>query len=159
VLSLVRLCRADCSLWFQEAGIHNAAAQYQRTSEAGLAGINAERAAFALVNRELEACTPGPSRVRALGRNHTLWAILVQDLSLAENRLPEGIKTELMGLGLWSMRYSTLALLKDLPLDPVIDVNRNVAEGLQAQGSPLPATAGVAYRAAAPATLGAPISV
>ncbi len=95
-----------------------------------------------------------------MGRNHTLWAILVQDLSLAENRLPDGIKSELMGLGLWSMRYSTLALLKDLPLDPVIDVNRNVADGLEAQGTSLPAAAaGVTDRAAAPATLGAPISV
>jgi flagellar protein FlaF len=81
----------------------------------------------------LAACTEGVSRIRALGRNHTLWSLLVKDLALGENRLPEGLKFELVRLGLWSMRYSTLAILKNLSLQPVITVNRNVMEGLQAQ--------------------------
>lgn len=98
-----------------------------------MSSSDAERAAFALVNRELEASTPGSTRVRALGRNHLLWSILVQDLSLAENRMPDGIKAQLISLGLWSMRYSTLALLKDIPLEPLIEVNRNVSEGLVAR--------------------------
>ena len=71
--------------------------------------------------------------MRAVGRNHTLWSLLLKDLALAENRLPENIKTGLINLGLWSMRYSTLALLKDLSLQPMIDVNRNVLDGLLAQ--------------------------
>jgi len=139
--------------------MRNAAAQYQKTSEAGLAGINAERAAFALVNRELEACSPGPTRVKALGRNHLLWSILVQDLSLAENSLPESIKGQLLGLGLWAMRYSTLALLKDLPVEPLIDVNRNVAEGLQAQTATRAAASGTPDRASPLPGFTAPISV
>ena len=100
----------------------------------GLSGHDAERAAFTLINRDLASATPGPTRVRALGRNHTLWATLVQDLSLAENQMPEGIKGGLINLGLWAMRYSTIALLKDLPIEPLIEVNRNVLEGLIAQG-------------------------
>jgi len=95
--------------------------------------------------------------VRALGRNHQLWSILVQDLSLAENRLPDGIKAELIRLGLWAMRYSTLALLQDLPIGPLIEVNINVADGLQAQGTP--PHNGVAHRASPSCLLGAPISV
>jgi flagellar protein FlaF len=87
-----------------------------------------------MVIRELENCTPGASRVRALGRNHTLWCILVQDLSLTENRMPEGLKRQLISLGLWSMRYSTLATLKDLPIAPLLEVNRNIVSGLAAQG-------------------------
>lgn len=98
-----------------------------------MSGPDAERAAFTLIIRELHACTPGVTRVRALGRNHTLWSLLVQDLSLAENRLPEGIKAQLISLGLWAMRYSTLALLKDLPIEPLISVNQNVVDGLLAQ--------------------------
>ena len=88
-----------------------------------------------MVIRDLENCTPGPSRIRALGRNHTLWSILVQDLSLVENRMPEGIKTQLISLGLWSMRYSTLATLKDMPIGPLLEVNRNIVAGLAAQGA------------------------
>ena len=88
-----------------------------------------------MVNRELEICTPGPSRTRAIGRNHNLWSLLVKDLSLAENRLPEPVKAQLIGLGLWSMRYSTLALLQDLPVAPLVAVNTNVLEGLMAQAT------------------------
>ena len=47
--------------------------------------------------------------------------------------MPEGIKTQLISLGLWSMRYSTLATLKDLPITPLLDVNRNIVSGLAAQ--------------------------
>jgi flagellar protein FlaF len=112
-----------------------------------------------MVNRELEACTPGPSRVRALGRNHLLWSILVKDLSLAENALPDGIKAQLVGLGFWSMRYSTLAILKDLPLEPLLEVNRNVVEGLQAQGaSPPSPPADTPSRTIRAGSLQAPIS-
>ena len=92
-----------------------------------------ECAAFRSVTHELETSTPGTLRVRAVGRNHTLWSLLLKDLALAENRLPDSIKTGLINLGLWSMRYSTLALLKDLSLQPLIDVNRNVLDGLLAQ--------------------------
>jgi len=72
-------------------------------------------------------------RVRALGRNHALWSLLVKDLALSDNQLPEGIKAQLIELGLWSMRYSTLAILQNLSAAPLIDVNRNVMEGLLAQ--------------------------
>jgi flagellar protein FlaF len=54
--------------------------------------------------------------------------------------LPEGIKANLIRLGLWSMRYSTLAMLRDLSVQPLIDVNRNVLEGLLAQQSTSAAT-------------------
>jgi flagellar protein FlaF len=113
--------------------MRNAVAQYQKASDVGRAGTDAERAAFTMIIQELETCTTGASRVRALGRNHTLWSTLVQDLSLAENRLPDGIKSQLISLGLWAMRYSTIAMLKDLPVEPLLTVNRHVAQGLAAQ--------------------------
>ncbi len=119
-----------------EATIRNAAAIYQRTSEAGVSGRDTECAAFSMVNRDLGSCTNGPSRVRALGRNHALWSLLLKDLALAENRLPQDLKTQLIGLAFWSMRYSTLAMSKPLPADPLIEVNQNVVEGLLAQTGP-----------------------
>lgn len=87
-----------------------------------------------MVNRELATATEGAPRLRALGRNHALWSILVKDLALAENHMPNALKTELIELGLWSMRYSTIAILQDLPAQPLIEVNRNIVEGLLAQG-------------------------
>ena len=118
-----------------EDHIRNPAAQYQRTSEAGISGRDTECAAFNMVNRELASAVDVNARVRALGRNHTLWSILVKDLALAENSLPDALKSELIGLGLWSMRYSTLAMLKQLSPGPLIEVNRNVVDGLLAKNS------------------------
>jgi hypothetical protein len=46
-----------------------------------------------------------------------------------------------MSLGLWAMRYSTFALLNDVKLAPLIEVNRNVSAGIAAQqhsATPLP---------------------
>jgi flagellar protein FlaF len=57
-------------------------------------------------------------------------------MAVASNRLPDGLKTELIQLGAWSMRYSTLAILNNLPVDPLIAVNRNIAEGLTQQKQP-----------------------
>ncbi len=76
--------------------------------------------------------------MRALGRNHELWSLLTRDLALDANLLPAPLKSQLLALAAWSMRYSTLALLQDLSLDPLIDINRSVAEGLAAQSAQAP---------------------
>ena len=93
-----------------------------------------------MVNRDLAACTEGIPRTRAIGRNHTLWSILVRDLAVADNQMPDGLKAQLISLGLWSMRYSTIALLRDLPVDPLIEVNTNVLEGLLGQNTQIVAS-------------------
>lgn len=93
-------------------------------------------AAFGAVIRNLQEAPPGPARIRALGNNHDLWSALVKDMAVASNRLPEALKTELIQLGAWSMRYSTLAILNGLPVEPLIAVNQNVADGIAQQKQP-----------------------
>ncbi len=90
-------------------------------------------AAFASVIRDLEESDTATKRIRSLGRNHNLWSTLVKDLALESNRLPADVKLQLLGLGTWSMQYSTRAILQDLPIQPLIDVNRNIADGLAMQ--------------------------
>ena len=92
-----------------------------------------ELAAFAVITRSLEDAADDAARIRALGRNHGLWSTLVKDLAMAENALPAGLKAELVALGTWSMHYSTLAILRKLSVQPLIDVNRNIADGLASQ--------------------------
>jgi flagellar protein FlaF len=92
-----------------------------------------EIAAFSAVNRMLQSAADETARIRALGRNHDLWSILVKDLALEGNRLPEPLKTQLISLGLWAMRYSVLATLNKLSVEPLVEVNRNIAEGLALQ--------------------------
>jgi flagellar protein FlaF len=61
--------------------------------------------------------------------------MLVKDLGRASNGLPDALKQQLISLGLWAMRYSTLAILQKLPVAPLLDVNRNIMEGLMMQAS------------------------
>ena len=92
-----------------------------------------EIAAFRTVIRALENTDNEDSRIRAIGRNHDLWSTLVKDLAMEGNSLEASLKTQLVGLGLWSMRYSTLAILQKLPIEPLIEVNRNILDGLTLQ--------------------------
>ena len=109
------------------------AARYRAASETSLSALDTEVAAFSAVIRALETIDTESSRIRALGRCHTLWSILVKDLALSSNQMPEALKAQLINLGQWAMSYSTLAILKKLPVEPLLDVNRNIVAGLTAQ--------------------------
>lgn len=73
------------------------------------------------------------TRISALFNNQRLWSAIVKDLALETNQLPAELKRNLTELGVWAMQYSTRAMSEDLPLDPLINVNRDMIEGLQAQ--------------------------
>ena len=124
----------------EEAIIQSGAARYREASRQAVPARETEIAAFGAVNRMLESARDEPERIRALGKNHDLWSILVKDLALAGNMLPEPVKAQLLGLGLWSMRYSTLAILQKLPAEPLLEINRNIAEGLAMQTATADAT-------------------
>jgi flagellar protein FlaF len=89
--------------------------------------------AFGLCNARLSKAKDPRERIEALNKTHQLWSLLVRDLITVGNHLPEDIKAQLIDLGTWAMRYSILATIQDLPVQPLIDVNRNVADGLRAQ--------------------------
>jgi flagellar protein FlaF len=116
-----------------EAIIQSGAARYRQASRQAVAARETEIAAFNAINRALEIAKGEEARIRALGRNHDLWSMLVKDIGLGENKLPEALKTNLLALGLWAMNYSTLAILHKLSPAPLIGVNRNIAEGLSLQ--------------------------
>jgi flagellar protein FlaF len=118
-----------------EATIHQGAARYRQASRQAMPARETEIAAFGATNRMLQSAADESARIRALGRNHDLWSMLVKDLALEGNRLPEPLKAQLISLGLWSMRYSTLAILNKLSVEPLIEVNRNIAEGLALQSA------------------------
>lgn len=95
--------------------------------------VDAEILGFGLCNSRMENAKDAKSRIEALHKNHQFWSILVRDLAGVGNKLPADLKSQLIGLGLWSMRYSTLSIGQDLSLQPLIDVNNNIMDGLRAQ--------------------------
>ena len=71
---------------------------------------------------------------RALGINHEMWSIIFRELNSPECPMPEILKNDCIKLALWSLDYSTKAVLSDLSLAPLVAINESVAEGLEASG-------------------------
>jgi flagellar protein FlaF len=86
------------------------------------------------------------ARAVALRKNFQLWSMLLADLMLPANALPEELKARLASLSLWAQGESNRALRDDdRSLEPLMAVNRDMIEALEAQGrgggSALPAGA------------------
>ncbi len=92
-------------------------------------------AAFAAINIRLSTASNEIDRVKALSRNHELWSMQLKDIALSSNPLPPVLKKDLTELGFFSMRYSTLAISRSLPVQPLVEINDQMIEGLRMQSS------------------------
>lgn len=92
-----------------------------------------EMLAFGLCNARLKSATDARSRIDALNKTHQLWSLLVRDLAGNANRLPEELKKQLVDLGFWAMGYCVAAMSRDLSIQPLVDVNQNILDGLKLQ--------------------------
>jgi len=109
---------------------------YFRTPQLGGATPReTEIIAFGLCNERLSTAAAPRARIEALRKTHQLWSLLVTDLQSPANGLPESLKQQLVSLGVWAMVYSTRAIADGSPVQPLIDVNCNMIEGLRAQPS------------------------
>ena len=119
-------------------------ASYFRTPQIGGATPReTEILAFGLCNDRLAKADTPRARIEALHKTHELWSLLVKDLQFPGNGLPAELKEKLTVLGFWAMTYSTQAIPSDLPLEPLIEINRNIIDGLRQQqvaASPAPAS-------------------
>jgi flagellar protein FlaF len=91
--------------------------------------------AFGLCNDRLAKADEPRARIEALHKNHQLWSLLIDDLTSPGNGLPEELKQQLVAVGTWAMVYSNKAIAEPLPLQPLIEINNNIVEGLRAQPS------------------------
>lgn len=101
---------------------------------------------------------------QALRFNHLLWTIIQADIVDPANQLPPQIKANVVSLSIFVDKQTAKALTDGDPalLGVLININRNVAEGLRvtlpagqtAAAQPAPQAAQVAPQAAAPANPG-----
>ncbi len=105
--------------------------QYNRGAETAISPRDLEAAAFVFVNRFLEEAKDNHERTVALGRNHRLWTLLLTDIGLSSNALPPILKKDLISIGSWSMSYSIVAMGRSIPMQPLIDINRDMIEALE----------------------------
>ncbi|GAN00268.1 flaF protein [alpha proteobacterium U9-1i] len=74
---------------------------------------------------------PTPTMLaEAIDANRRLWNVLSADCSTAENQLPMALRGQIISLAMWVARYSREVLRDGAALDPLIDINRTMMEGL-----------------------------
>ncbi len=67
--------------------------------------------------------------------NRKLWTVLVTSATSADNPLPDELKGNIASLGLFIFKH-TMAMMVDpepTKLNPLININRKIAEGLRAK--------------------------
>jgi flagellar protein FlaF len=110
---------------------------YQRAATQADSPRELEYKAFGQVTAGLirvkEEKPPAPVVAEALDANRRLWNVLSADCSIPGNQLPLELRGQIISLALWVARYSSEVLRDGADIDPLIDVNRTMMEGLAAR--------------------------
>lgn len=110
---------------------------YQRAATQADSPRELEYRAFGLVTASLLRAKEGPAAppelADALDANRRLWNVLSADCSTAQNQLPMGLRAQIISLAIWVSKYSSDVLRGGAEIDPLIDVNRSMMEGLAAR--------------------------
>ncbi|GEP03199.1 flagellar biosynthesis regulator FlaF [Methylobacterium oxalidis] len=74
----------------------------------------------------------GAERTAAVGLVQDLWNVLIADLLSPDNALPEGLRDDLVSIGLWTMReVGEVLSAPERSLAALIEVNTSIREGLR----------------------------
>jgi len=84
----------------------------------------------ALITAQRCGATGGPL-AEAVDWNRKLWRTLAADCLDDRNQLPHELRANIVSLSLWVTKYSKEVTRKGAPLDPLIDINRSIMQGLQ----------------------------
>lgn len=72
-------------------------------------------------------------RMDALDWNRRVWSFMAADCGNPDNALPENLRASIISLSLWVSRYSSEVMHKGEDIEPLIDVNRSIMQGLAGQ--------------------------
>jgi flagellar protein FlaF len=85
---------------------------------------------LALMEAEKADRTDIAARVDALDWNRRVWTALSDDCSRPDNRLPAPLRASIISLGLWVGKHTSAAIRGHEDIQPLIDVNRIIMQGL-----------------------------
>ena len=85
----------------------------------------------ALISAKDRQVTGGPL-AETLDWNRTLWRTLAADCMDDRNTLTQDVRAKIISLSLWVAKYSRSVTREKAPLDPLIEINRTIMQGLQA---------------------------
>jgi flagellar protein FlaF len=110
---------------------------YQRAATQADTPRDLEYRAFGQVTAQLvrvvEEKAPTAVVAEAIDANRRLWNVLAADCSVPENQLPLALRGQIISLALWVARYSSEVLRTGADLEPLIDINRTMMQGLGAR--------------------------
>jgi len=111
---------------------------YQRAAEQAEGPKQTEYRLFGLVTRALmDAALKDSSdhsgRMKALHWNRRLWTTLAADCANPDNRLPVQLRANIISLSIWVDKYTSEVMQKQAAIQPLIDVNRIIMQGLSGQ--------------------------
>ena len=108
---------------------------YQRTQRATENSRNAEYRLFGQVTGALldaqSAGAKGVTLIDAIDWNRRLWSSLAVDCMDDSNRLPGPLRAQIISLSIWVTKYSSQVMQQGASLEPLIDINRTIMQGLQ----------------------------
>ena len=108
---------------------------YQRTQTATEKPRSAEYRLFGQVTHALlEAQKTGrddlQKMINALDWNRRLWSTLSADCATPENQLPDETRAQIISLAIFVRKHSTLVMQGKADIEPLIDINRTIMQGL-----------------------------
>ncbi len=110
---------------------------YQTTQQASENASQTEYRLFADVTRALmDAKGLDKLDVKvhdALHWNRQLWSTLATDCAVEGNRLPKQLRASIISISIWVSKYSSEVAQGTEDIQGLIDINKNIMEGLAAQ--------------------------
>lgn len=110
---------------------------YQRAATQAEPPRDLEYRAFGQVTAGLvrlrEEKPPLPVVLEVIDANRRLWNMLSADCAAPENKLPITLRGQIISLAMWVARYSSEVLRDGADVEPLIDINRTMMEGLGAR--------------------------
>ena len=82
-----------------------------------------------------------PVRIDALDWNRRVWSALATDCADDGNLLPHSLRASIISLSLWVIRHTSAVMRREEEIEPLVDVNRIIMQGLAPQNAAAPAAA------------------
>lgn len=110
---------------------------YQQAAKVSETPSQTEYRLFTEVTRSLIKAGESGERdaafFKALDWNRRLWSVLSTDCGAEGNQLPKELRAGIISLAIWVSKYSSEVARGQQDMQALIDVNRNVMEGLAMQ--------------------------
>jgi flagellar protein FlaF len=72
----------------------------------------------------------GAALMDAIDWNRRLWSTLAVDCMDDTNQLSKPLRAQIVSLSLWVTKYSSQVMTNGASLEPLIDINRTIMQGL-----------------------------